>query len=255
MASGTPRSESGTPPMNPLLSLRASTRVILNGMDMTPKALLFDIKKLKVSKKPKEIRYFQTKKILSPEKSLSSTSVKTSSATSSSAFPAPITKSKSLDYNTVERPYTESQMQGFVLEPSDKPAAQVDAGVGPKLSISRPRIEIDVQADLKPVPTHTIKLKETPTYIVLSRPSISVERDTEEGALIVKDNELYDYNTTGHGSRRYRHNAEVQTQFTIMKTRRTLAKLILVAEKGVLASTYDLHHSVNTSGGRSSETN
>nr|CAD7392106.1 unnamed protein product [Timema cristinae] len=59
--------------------------------------------------------------------------------------------------------------------------------------------------------TIPIVLSETPTIFLLDRPSLTVEKGTQEGTLTERDNTYYDYITVGEGRNRKIANMAVQT--------------------------------------------
>lgn len=85
-----------------------------------------------------------------------------------------------------------------------------------------------------------IILQETPVFYIFDMISETAEKDTEEGAQVIRDNERYEYLTIGKGRNRKMTHSETQTTSNLLKNRATLAQQEKRANNYAFASKWDM---------------
>lgn len=213
------------------LRKRCSLRLIVDGIDVTPKPLFCETQEL--SEDVQEV--IQT----------STTSLHTSETpgTTSSLH---LTKVAPVELITIQQPFTESEMKNFVLF-DDSETSEASAEIPPLpsnlLYLLQPQgHEIPEPPPLPPSNILTT-LKETPTIFHLNLPALNVDVETEEGEEIESDNEYYEYITIGKGRHRNTKMAEVQTEYSFRKTKSTMTPYVRVADSPASANAWNLYHS------------
>ncbi|GLG94901.1 Protein of unknown function, partial [Gryllus bimaculatus] len=217
-------------------------RIFFDGRDVTPLPLACSTPddhidkendgKESVSSYPSDqISELQENKLSSSPESISS------DTSSSSRFRQSLTSPRDLGY--IEMPYSEDVMEKFhgrFRTPSPKEEII-------PLKITQERL-LEL---LETKPLHPAKiilsLRETQTFFLLDRPSLTALEGSEEAELIKKDNAQYDYLTVGEGRHRYKKNAETQTKWKVWKSKGVWAPAAETQTNIAEASTYDLYQS------------
>ncbi|PSN50254.1 hypothetical protein C0J52_02398 [Blattella germanica] len=214
----------------PSLRKRASLRLIVDGIDKTPKPLYFEIEE-----SAKELEE-------SEEVSITPHTAEVIGTSSSSLH---LTKGTSIELSSIQQPFTESELkQAILLEGSEASEASGEVRIPPKISKLLPHKELKTSEPPPPPPGVLITLRETPTIFHLSLPTLNVDKNTEEGLEVESDNEYYEYITVGKGRHRNVKNAEIQTEYSIRKTRATMAPAVTIKDSSASSNAWDLHHSL-----------
>jgi hypothetical protein len=213
------------------LRRRLSLRLIIDGIDVTPKPLLCDKEELS--------EYIQEG--LQPSTATHHTS-DIPGTTSSSLH---VTKSAPVELTSTQEPVTESEIKNFVLL-DDSKTCEVSGEI-PRLPsnllyLFHPQ-EPKVLESLLPPRNILITLKETPTIFHLTLPALNVDVETEEGEAVESDNKYYEYVTIGKGRHRNTKSAEVQTEYSFRKTRVTMTTAVGLKDSSASSNAWDLYHS------------
>jgi hypothetical protein len=212
------------------LRRRYSHRLIVGEIDVTPKPLFCEAQEL--SEDVQEA--LQT----------STTTLHTSEipGTTSSLY---LTKGTPVELTSIQQPLTESELKNFVLfDDSETSEASVEIPPLPSnLSyLLQPR-EHEVSEPLSPPSNILITLKETCTVFHLDLPALNVDVETKEGEETESDNEYYEYITVGRGRHRNTKTAEVQTEYSLRKTKSTVIPAVRMEDSSASANAWDLYHS------------
>jgi hypothetical protein len=220
------------------LRRRLSLRLIVDGIDVTPKPLLCGAQEL--SEDVQEALQITT------------TTPHTSEILGTASSSLHLTKGTPAELMSIQEPFTKSQIKNFVLF-DDSETSEASAEIPPLpsnlLYLLQPQNHKVPEPPLPPPPPPPppsnilITLKETPTIFHLDLPTLTVDVETEEGEEIESDNEYYKYITTGKGCHRNTKTAEVQTEYSVRKTRSTMAPSVGVIDSSTSANAWDLYHS------------
>ncbi|GFG29469.1 hypothetical protein Cfor_02859 [Coptotermes formosanus] len=215
---------------NPLsLRRRLSLRLILGGLDVTPKPLVYEVQL------PEDMQ----EALQTPPKAPHISEI---TGTASSLH---LTRSTPLELTPIHEPFTESEMKNFVLF-DESPMSGVSAEVPPLPSnlcyVLQPQ-EPGIPEYPLPRSNIVITLRETATVFHMNLPPLNVDVKTEEGKEVESDNEYYEYITVGKGCHRNTKMAEVQTEYSVRKTRSTMALTVGVKDSCASANAWDLYHS------------
>lgn len=101
-----------------------------------------------------------------------------------------------------------------------------------------------IVSEAMPTKIH-ITLSETSVVYILDLNSTTEVKGTDEGNLVEKDNENYEYLTVGKGRNRKTTNAEIQTMMCLQKSRATMAKKPSRAHGYAFASNWDMYDTFN----------
>jgi hypothetical protein len=209
------------------LRRRLSLRLILGGIDVTPKPLVHETQ---LSEDVQEA--LQT--------SPTAPRISEISGTTSS-----LTESTPLEPTSIQEPFTESEMKNFVLF-DESAISGVSTEIPPLPSnlcyLLQPQ-EPGIPEYPPPCSDIVITLRETVTVFLLNLPPLNVDVKTEEGKEVESDNEYYEYITVGKGCHRNTKMAEVQTEYSVRKTRSTMALTVGVKDSCSSANAWDLYHS------------
>jgi len=213
------------------LTRRLSLRLILGGSDVTPKPLVHE------TQLPKDVQEALQTPPTAPH-------ISEITGTTSSLH---LTKSTPLEFTSVQEPFTESEMKNFVL--FDESAVSGESAEIPALPsnlchLLQPQ-EPEVSECPPPCSNIVITLRETATIFHLNLPPLNFDVKTEEGKEVESDNEYYEYITDGKGYHRNTKVAEVQTEYSVRKTRSTVALTVGVKDSSSSANAWDLYHSYN----------
>jgi hypothetical protein len=213
------------------LRRRLSLRLINDGIDVTPKPLLYDTEELS--------EYIQEG--IQPSAATHHTS-DIHGTTSSSLH---VTKSTPVELTSTQEPVTQSEMKHFVLL-DDSKTSEVSGEI-PQLP-SNPLYHFHPQEPKVPEPSLPprnilITLKETPTIFHLTLPALNLDVETEESEAVESDNKYYEYVTIGKGRHRNTKTAEVQTEYSFRKTRSTMTTAVEIEDSSASANAWDLYHS------------
>jgi hypothetical protein len=97
-----------------------------------------------------------------------------------------------------------------------------------------------------------ITIMETPTFDLLDRCSHTAEQGSDEGTLTEKDNQYYEYITTGKGRFRKMNSTEAQTMNLVKKTKITMASTTRKQNKSASVSGWDMYDTYNDTEERAS---
>lgn len=87
----------------------------------------------------------------------------------------------------------------------------------------------------------TIILRETETIIFFEMPQLTADLNSPEGQIVQKQNERYDFITTGDGSKRKLINTETQTPKIYTKTRSTYLSRVKRQNFGTFVNNWVMH--------------
>ncbi|XP_023726262.1 uncharacterized protein LOC111874747 [Cryptotermes secundus] len=212
------------------LRRRLSLRLMIDGIDVTPKPLLYDAEELSED--------------IQEGLQISTVTPHTSDVPGTASSSSHLTKSTPVELTSIREPLTESEMKNFALS-DDSETSDISDEIPPLpqnlLYLLHPE-EPEVPEFLPPR-NILITLKETPTIFHLTLPSLNVDVETEEGEAVESDNEYYEYITIGKGHHRNIKTAEVQTEYSVSKTRSTVAAAVAVKDSSASANAWDLYHS------------
>lgn len=211
------------------LRRRLSLRLTLGGNDVTPKPLVHE------TQFPEDVQ--EALKIPPTAPRISENTETTSSLH--------LTKSTPLELTSVQEPFTEPEMKNFLLF-NESTFCGESADIPPLPSnlchLLQPQ-EPEVPEYPPPCSDIVITLRETATIFHLNLPPLNVDMKTEEGKEVESDNEYYEYITVGKGCHRNTKTAEVQTEYSVRKTRSTVALTVGVKDCSSSANAWDLYHS------------
>lgn len=211
------------------LRRRLSFRLMIGGIDVTPKPLLYDTEELS-----DDVQGLQ----------ISTATLHTSDVPGTASSSSHVTESTPVELTSIHEPLMESEMKNFALL-DDSETSEVSDEIPPLpsnlLYLLRPQ---EPEVPESPPPRNIlITLKETPTIFHLTLPSLNVDVETEEGEAAESDNEYYEYITIGKGRHRNIKTAEVQTEYSVRKTKSTMAAAVVVKDSSASANAWDLYHS------------
>lgn len=219
-----------------------SFRVYLDDRDVTPLPLVLEIPDYEEAKDleegaskstvlPGDMMEEEEEEIVIPSEQSSE-----SDTSSSSHFRYSLTSP--IDLDCLELPYHDDTITKF-LERFRTPTPSEEIPI----KVSQARLE-ELMEEKPLFPDKiTLSLRETSTFFLLDRPSLTELEGTLEAESIRKDNDLYQYLTIGEGKRRYTRNAETQTKWTVWKSKDVWAPAAEVKDNTAEASTYDLYQS------------
>jgi hypothetical protein len=211
------------------LRRRLSLRLIVDGTDKTPKPLVHETQLLE------DVQEALQTPPTAPH--ISEITGRTSSLH--------VTKSAPLEFTSVQEPFTESEIKNFVLFDESAICGE-SAEILPLPSslchLLKPQ-EPEVPENPPPCSNIVITLRETATIFHLNLPPLNVDVTTEAGKAVESDNEYYEYITVGKGCLRNTKMAEVQTEYSVRKTRSTVALTVGVKDSSSSANAWDLYHS------------
>lgn len=212
------------------LRKRCSLRLIVGGIDVTPKPLFYERQELSED--------------VQEALQISTTTLHTSEipGTTSSLH---LTKGTPIELTSIQQPFTESEMKNFVLF-DDSETSEASAEIPPLPSNLLYLLQPHEHEVPEPPPSPSnilITLKETPTIFHLTLPALNVDVETEEGEEIESDNEYYEYITIGKGRHRNTKTAEVQTEYSFRKTKSTMTPPVSATDSPASANAWNLYHS------------
>ncbi|XP_049780552.1 uncharacterized protein LOC126179258 [Schistocerca cancellata] len=204
---------------------KSRPRILIDGIDVTPEPLFVDIEDVFGSE------YIQ------PDVSHDVISRRKAGTLTVSRAPSlkEATDSYSAEYALPQKQPENGRLD---FQTCEQKGNSVDMLYGKKIDAEDKRV-----AELALPDKIVIRMRETLTFFLLDVPSTVAERDFEEGQRIAEDNELYDYLTKGEGQNRYTRDTEVQTVWTVRKSKATLAPMCAMKDNFAMASTYDLYKS------------
>nr|CAD7193629.1 unnamed protein product [Timema douglasi] len=184
---------------NKIQSSRSGYKIIVDGVDCTPKPLYISNRQLV--------------KALKKSCDVTQTTASHSSSHMSEASSAVISsKISPVDVGPIHLPYSESEYDKLQICLSDSSEEHSEKKWVPPKDYVLKKIK-----EPEPPPRVILILRETPTFFLLERPSLTEIKGTPEGDEVEKDNAYYEYMTVGKGRLRYTSNAEVQTTYSALK--------------------------------------
>ncbi|XP_049825917.1 dynein axonemal intermediate chain 4-like [Aethina tumida] len=102
-----------------------------------------------------------------------------------------------------------------------------------------------VQKDVKPPSEINLKLYETETITLLDIKSVQEVKDSQEGDLVMEDNEHYEFLTVGKGKHRRMIHTGVQTLPIVTKMRNNDCPRIKMINSGVYTSNWEMYDSLH----------
>ncbi|XP_067011204.1 uncharacterized protein [Anabrus simplex] len=249
--------------LHEVLHRKLGPRIIHDGVDITPETLVelddfeeacseeeskeeFVISpKEEDADKPEEVRGSGSERsfllgiIDSEEDSSSGESLQVSETDSS--------EDSRSELGSIQMPFSDEVMQQFLekfppLPPEGEPLTKP---VIRRYESDKPNLNILDEKTPEPQKI-TILLQETETFFLFELPSVTGLKGTEEGDLIEKDNEQYEYLVAGEGKFRNRKSVGVQSTWLMWRDHATLAPRCEMKDVAVLATRYDLYESLKS---------
>nr|CAD7567389.1 unnamed protein product [Timema californicum] len=191
---------------NKIQSSRSGYKIIVDGVDCTPKPLYISNRQLLKALKKSSCDVTQT------------TASHSSSHMSEASSAVIASKISPVDVGPIHLPYSESEYDKLQICLSDSSEEHSEKKWVPPKDYVLKKIK-----EPEPPPRVILILRETPTFFLLERPSLTEIKGTPEGDEVENDNAYYEYMTVGKGRLRYTSNAEVQTTYSALKNKAAMA--------------------------------